>query len=106
MTSPAASPSSVPHVVADKAPQSPYLTFLENPHQLEVIDQRKLPLQEVKVRLRTVDDVKKAIEVMIVRGAPVSIALGRESGTNPELTNNTVNWYLRCVWHGSCWRNQ
>ena len=51
---------------------SPYVVFIDNPHQLEVIDQRKLPLQEVKLRLRTVDDVKKAIETMIVRGAPVS----------------------------------
>ena len=51
---------------------SPYLSFLESPHQLEVLDQRKLPLAEVKVRLRTVDDVKKAIESMLVRGAPVS----------------------------------
>jgi len=56
------------------ASRSPYLAFLDNPNQLEVIDQRKLPQAEVKVRLRTVEDVKKAIEFMIVRGAPVSIA--------------------------------
>ena len=65
-------------------PKSPYVTFLESPNQLEVIDQRKLPLTEVKVRLRTVEDVKHAIQTMIVRGAPVRIAPAR---TNRSETN-------------------
>ena len=56
----------------EQQPSSPYVTFIESPHQLEVVDQRKLPLAEVRVRLRTVDDVKHAIENLVVRGSPVS----------------------------------
>jgi methylthioribose-1-phosphate isomerase len=51
---------------------SSYVTFLDSPKQIEIFDQRKLPLQEIKIRFRTVDDVKKGIENEIVYGPNVS----------------------------------
>lgn len=44
-----------------------------------LIDQRKLPAEEVFLKLRTVEEVAQAIETMVVRGAPaigVTAALG------------------------------
>ena len=43
----------------------------ENPLRVEVLDQRKLPEQEVVVTLRTIEEVRQAIETMLIRGAPV-----------------------------------
>lgn len=37
---------------------------------VEMLDQRKLPRQEVYVTLRSVEEVAQAIETMVVRGAP------------------------------------
>jgi methylthioribose-1-phosphate isomerase len=37
---------------------------------VEMLDQRKLPRQELYVTLATVEDVARAIETMVVRGAP------------------------------------
>lgn len=37
---------------------------------VEMLDQRKLPREEVYVRLRSVEGVAQAIEAMVVRGAP------------------------------------
>jgi methylthioribose-1-phosphate isomerase len=35
-----------------------------------MVDQRKLPAQEVYVRCRTAPEVAKAIRTMVIRGAP------------------------------------
>ena len=48
-----------------------------------MIDQRKLPAQEVYVRCRTAKDVAKAITTMVIRGAPaigVAAAMGIAAG--------------------------
>ena len=37
---------------------------------LVMIDQRKLPAQEIYVTCKTVNDVAKAITTMVIRGAP------------------------------------
>ena len=51
-----------------------------------MVDQRKLPAQEVYVRCRTAPEVAKAIRTMVIRGAPAigvaaayGIALGHEA---------------------------
>jgi len=48
-----------------------------------MIDQRRLPLEEVYVECRTADDVAEAIETMVIRGAPaigVAAAFGLALG--------------------------
>src|SRR5437868_7937761 len=53
-----------------------------------MIDQRKLPAQEVYVRCKSAADVAKAIKTMVIRGAPaigvaaaMGIALGMRKST-------------------------
>jgi len=44
-----------------------------------MVDQRKLPSQEIYVRCRTAPEVAKAIRTMVIRGAPaigVAAAMG------------------------------
>ena len=48
-----------------------------------MVDQRKLPTQEIYVELRTARDVARAIEKMVIRGAPaigVAAAMGLALG--------------------------
>ena len=48
-----------------------------------MIDQRRLPLEEIYVECRTADDVAEAIETMVIRGAPaigVAAAFGLALG--------------------------
>ncbi|MCY4120288.1 MAG: S-methyl-5-thioribose-1-phosphate isomerase, partial [Acidobacteria bacterium] len=48
-----------------------------------MVDQRKLPGQEVYLQLRTAREVARAIEKMVIRGAPaigVAAALGLALG--------------------------
>jgi methylthioribose-1-phosphate isomerase len=65
--------------------------------EIVMVDQRKLPAQEVYVRCRTATDVAKAIKTMVIRGAPaigvaaaMGIALGmrryRSAGTRQFVT--------------------
>jgi methylthioribose-1-phosphate isomerase len=58
-----------------------------------MIDQRKLPVQEVYVRCKTAAEVARAIKTMVIRGAPAigvaaawGIALGmrRSSATGTQ----------------------
>ena len=53
-----------------------------------MVDQRKLPAQELYVRCRTAPEVAKAIRTMVIRGAPaigvaaaMGIALGMKRST-------------------------
>src|SRR2546423_15257429 len=55
-----------------------------------MVDQRKLPGQEVYVRCKTAQEVAKAIKTMVIRGAPaigvaaaMGIALGMRRGKAP-----------------------
>ena len=49
------------------------------PDAVVMIDQRKLPGQEIYVRCRTASEVARAIKSMVIRGAPaigVAAAMG------------------------------
>ena len=57
-----------------------------------MIDQRKLPAQEVYVRCRTAKDVAKAIRTMVIRGAPaigVAAAMGIAIGMRKSKVTGT-----------------
>src|SRR6185436_4583971 len=57
-----------------------------------MIDQRKLPAQEVYVRCRTAAEVARAIRTMVIRGAPaigVSAALGIALGMRRSTATGT-----------------
>lgn len=60
-------------------------TIERQPDLVVMIDQRKLPAQEIYVQCKTANDVAKAIKTMVIRGAPAigvaaayGIALGME----------------------------
>ena len=71
-----------------------------------MVDQRKLPANEIYVTCRTVNDVAKAIRNMVIRGAPaigvcaaMGLALGaarsKATGTKQfttELTVGDADW--------------
>lgn len=68
-----------------------------------MIDQRKLPAQEIYVRCRTAADVAKAIKTMVIRGAPaigVAAALGISLGTRRSTYTGTqkfaAEFYKTC----------
>jgi methylthioribose-1-phosphate isomerase len=57
-----------------------------------MVDQRKLPAQEVYVRCRTAQDVAKAIKTMVIRGAPaigVAAAMGLALGVQRSSAKGT-----------------
>ena len=57
-----------------------------------MVDQRKLPAQEVYVRCRTAPEVAKAIRTMVIRGAPaigVAAAMGIAVGMRRSTTKGT-----------------
>src|SRR6476661_5873869 len=57
-----------------------------------MIDQRKLPVEEVYVRCRTAPEVAKAIKTMVVRGAPaigVAAAMGLALGVRLSKSTGT-----------------
>jgi methylthioribose-1-phosphate isomerase len=68
-----------------------------------MVDQRKLPGQEVYVRCRTAPEVAKAIRTMVIRGAPAigvaaayGIALGMRRSTAKGTTQFTVEFQKTC----------
>jgi methylthioribose-1-phosphate isomerase len=68
-----------------------------------MVDQRKLPSQELYVRCRTAQDVAKAIRTMVVRGAPaigvaaaMGIALGMKRSTAKGTKQFTVEFQKTC----------
>src|ERR1700749_1940803 len=57
-----------------------------------MVDQRKLPAQEVYVRCKTAAEVAKAIRTMVIRGAPaigVAAAMGIALGMRKSKTTGT-----------------
>lgn len=48
----------------------PFKTVAYQPGRVTLLDQTKLPLLETYVELKTVEEVARAIETMVVRGAP------------------------------------
>jgi methylthioribose-1-phosphate isomerase len=68
-----------------------------------MVDQRKLPAQELYVRCRTVPEVAKAIRTMVIRGAPaigvaaaMGIALGMKRSTAKGTHQFTVEFQRNC----------
>src|SRR6187399_2974056 len=59
---------------------------------LVMVDQRKLPAQEIYVRCRTAPEVAKAIKTMVIRGAPaigVAAAMGIALGMHRSKATGT-----------------
>jgi methylthioribose-1-phosphate isomerase len=68
-----------------------------------MIDQRKLPAQEIYVRCRTAADVAKAIKTMVIRGAPaigvaaaLGIALGMRRSPSTGTQKFATEFYKTC----------
>ncbi|MBS1817253.1 MAG: S-methyl-5-thioribose-1-phosphate isomerase [Acidobacteria bacterium] len=68
-----------------------------------MIDQRKLPAQEIYVRCRTAAEVAKAIKTMVIRGAPaigvaaaLGIALGMRRSTVTGTQKFAAEFYKVC----------
>src|SRR4026207_2335160 len=54
-----------------------------------MVDQRKLPAQEIYVRCRTAAEVAKAIKTMVIRGAP-AIGVAAAFGIAPGMRKSTA----------------
>src|ERR687897_3044206 len=68
-----------------------------------MVDQRKLPAQEIYVRCRTAGEVAKAIKTMVIRGAPAigvaaafGIALGMRKSTATGTQKFAAEFYKAC----------
>src|SRR5688572_9520974 len=68
-----------------------------------MVDQRKLPAQELYVRCRTAQEVAKAIRTMVIRGAPaigvaaaMGIALGMRRSTAKGTKQFAVEFQKTC----------
>src|SRR4051812_28446841 len=68
-----------------------------------MIDQRKLPAQEVYVRCRTAAEVARAIKTMVIRGAPaigvaaaMGIALGMRRSAATGTQKFAAEFYKTC----------
>ena len=61
-----------------------------------MIDQRKLPAQEIYVRCRTAAEVARAIKTMVIRGAP-AIGVAAAMGIALGLRNSKATGTQRCA---------
>ena len=68
-----------------------------------MIDQRKLPAQEIYVRCKTAAEVARAIKTMVIRGAPaigvaaaMGIALGMRKSTATGTQKLAAEFYKVC----------
>src|SRR5436305_6760390 len=60
--------------------------------EIVMIDQRKLPAEEVYVRCKTAAEVARAIKTMVIRGAPaigVAAAMGIALGARKSMATGT-----------------
>jgi methylthioribose-1-phosphate isomerase len=67
-------------------------TISREPDAIVMIDQRKLPAQEIYVRCKTASEVAKAIRTMVIRGAPaigVAAAMGLALGVRQSKSTGT-----------------
>src|SRR5436309_10807127 len=67
-------------------------TIVRDDDAIVMIDQRKLPSQEVYVRCRTAAEVARAIKTMVIRGAPaigVAAAMGIAIGMRRSKATGT-----------------
>src|SRR5918993_2182295 len=68
-----------------------------------MVDQRKLPAQELYVRCRTAQEVAKAIRTMVIRGAPaigVAAAMGIALGMRQSKATGTQKFAAE--FHKTC----
>src|SRR5262245_64287925 len=80
------------------------LPTIAREHDIVVmIDQRKLPTQEVYVRCKNATEVAKAIKTMVIRGAPaigvaaaMGIALGMRKSTATGTQTFAREFYKTC----------
>src|SRR5687768_15800521 len=68
-----------------------------------MVDQRKLPAQEIYLRCRTAQEVAKAIRTMVIRGAPaigvaaaMGLALGMKKSTAKGTKQFAVEFQKTC----------
>jgi methylthioribose-1-phosphate isomerase len=78
-------------------------TIERQPDEVVMIDQRKLPAQEIYVHCKTAKDVAKAIKTMVIRGAPAigvaaayGIALGMQKSTADGTRQFAVEFNKLC----------
>src|SRR5436189_358898 len=78
-------------------------TIAREPDAIVMIDQRKLPVDEVYVRCRTAPEVARAIKTMVIRGAPaigVAAAMGIALGMRKSKETGTKNFAAE--FHTTC----
>ena len=71
-----------------------------------MIDQRKLPVDEIYVRCRTANDVARAIKTMVIRGAPaigVAAAMGVALGAARSAATGTQQFATEFQRTATCW---
>src|SRR5450759_3190573 len=64
-----------------------------------MIDQRKLPAEEIYVRCKTAAEVARAIKTMVIRGAPaigVAAAMGIALGLRRSKAQGTRQFAVEC----------
>lgn len=78
-------------------------TIAMDAHAVVMIDQRKLPAQEIYVHCKTANEVARAIKTMVIRGAPaigvaaaMGIALGMRRSTSPGTKQFAVEFNKLC----------
>jgi methylthioribose-1-phosphate isomerase len=78
-------------------------TIARDNETVVMVDQRKLPAQEIYVRCKTAADVAKAIRTMVIRGAPaigvaaaLGIALGMRRSTATGTQKFAAEFYKIC----------
>src|SRR5881227_3774169 len=78
-------------------------TVIREADAVVMIDQRKLPAEEVYVRCKTAAEVARAIRTMVIRGAPaigvaaaMGIALGMRKSTATGTQKFAAEFYRTC----------
>ena len=78
-------------------------TIAREPDAVVMIDQRKLPAEEVYVRCKTAAEVARAIKTMVIRGAPaigvaaaMGIALGMRKSRSTGTQKLAAEFYKTC----------
>src|SRR5256884_9870089 len=78
-------------------------TIAREPDAVVMVDQRKLPAQEIYVRCKTAPEVARAIKTMVIRGAPaigVAAAMGSALGMRRSTATGTQKFAAE--FHKTC----
>jgi methylthioribose-1-phosphate isomerase len=85
-------------------------TIARENDEVVMIDQRKLPVQEVYVRCKTAAEVARAIKTMVIRGAPaigVAASMGVAMGMRKSRATGTQKFaaeFFKTCGGGIGWR--